>query len=51
MVLFQIDLQDGPNDETPQIKDNYQIKFKVAKKHILECTVQLSIIKPHNGSF
>lgn len=53
-MLFQksqIDLQDGPNDETPQIKDNYQIKSKVAEKRILECNVQLTIIKPRNGSF
>lgn len=54
MVVFkksQIDLQDRPNDETPQIKDNYQIKFKVAVKRILECNVQLTIIKPQNDSF
>lgn len=54
IVLFQksrFDLQDGPNDETPQIKENYQIKFKVVEKYILECNVQLAIIKPQNSSF
>lgn len=42
MVLFQksqSDVQNVSNDETPQIKNNYQIKFKVAEKHILECDV------------
>jgi len=54
MVFFQksqIDLQHGPNKETPQIKDSYQITFKVSEKHILECNVQLTIIKPQNDSF
>lgn len=42
MVLFQksqIDVQNVSNAETPQIKNNYQIKNKVAEKHILECNV------------
>lgn len=54
MVVFkksQIDLKDRPNDETPQIKDNYQIKFEASVKPILECNVQLTIMKPQNGSF
>lgn len=49
MVLFQkspqFHLQDGTNYETPQVKHDYQIIFRVAEKHSLKCSAQLTITK------
>lgn len=55
MVLFQkspqFHLQDETNYETPQVKHNYQIIFRVAEKHSLKCNAQLTITKLWNWSF